>query len=59
MNYENFFRDLIESLSDYRKKVILIFLFQNDDDLLNECGFLKSDIILLNKEFKTILMEKK
>ena len=48
---------MIESIPDYRKKVLLIFLIQNDEDLLKECGFLKSDIIRLNKEFKTILME--
>ena len=59
MIYENYFEDLFESISDYRKKVLLIFLIQNDDDFLKESGFLKSDINRLNKEYKTILMELK
>ena len=45
MKYENYFKDLFESISDYRKIVILIHLIQNDDDFLKECEFLKSDII--------------
>ena len=57
MNYENRFKDLFESIPDYRKMVLIIHLIQNDDDLLRECGFLKSDILRLNKEFKTILIE--
>ena len=57
MNYENCFKDLFESIPDYRKKVLLIFSIQNDEDLLRECGFLKNDIIRLNKEIKTTFME--
>ena len=57
MKYENYCKDMFESKPDYSKIVLLIFLIQNDDDLLRECGFLKSDINRLNKEFKTILME--
>ena len=34
-----------------------MFLIKNDNDLLNECGFLKDDINRLCKEFKTILIE--
>ena len=30
MDNSNYFRDLIESISDYRKIVLLIFLIQND-----------------------------
>ena len=30
MNYENYFRDMFESITDYRKIVLLIFLIQND-----------------------------
>ena len=48
---------MFESLPDYRKRVFIVFLNQNDDDLLKECGFLKSDTTRLNKDFKTILME--
>ena len=57
MNYESYFKDLIESTPDYRKIVFLLFLFQNDEDLLKECGFLKNDVNSLKKEFKNILME--
>ena len=48
---------MFEFIPDYRKTVILIFLIKNDDDLLKECGFLKSDINRLIKECKNILTE--
>ena len=32
MNYENYFKDLFESIEDYRKIVLLIFLIKNDKD---------------------------
>ena len=57
MNYENYFRDMFESITDYRKIVLLIFLIQNDKNLLKEIGFSKNDINLLNLEFKNILLE--
>ena len=57
MNYENYFKDLFESITDFRKIVLLMFLIKNDNDLLTECGFLKDDINRLNLEFKNILME--
>ena len=57
MDNLNYFKDMFESTSDYRKKVLLTFLVENDDDLIKECGFLKSDIIRLNKKMKTILIE--
>ena len=47
----------MKSKPDYRKILVFIHLTQNDDDLLKECGFLKSDNIQLNKEMKTILIE--
>ena len=40
MNYENCFKDIFDSIPDYRKKVIILFLIKNYSDLLNECGFL-------------------
>ena len=55
MNNEKFFKDLFESTTDYRK--ILIFLFQNDKDLLREVGFGERDINRVNLELKSILME--
>ena len=53
----NYFKDLLESIPDYRKIVLLIFLIQNDKNLLKEIGFSKNDINLLNLEFKNILLE--
>ena len=57
MNNINYFKDIIESLPDYRKIVLLIFLFQNDKNLLKEIGFSKNDINRLSIEFKNILIE--
>ena len=55
MNHVNYFKDLFESIPDYRK--ILMFSIKNDADLLNECGFLKSDFNSLCLEYKFVIME--
>ena len=57
MDNINYFRDLFESIHDYRKIVLLIFLIQNDKNLLKEIGFNKNDINRLSIEFKNILIE--
>ena len=57
MNSVNYFKDLLESIPDYKKIVLLIFSIKNDIALLTECGFLKSDIERVNLEFKNILSE--
>ena len=57
MNIANYFKDIFESIIDYRKIVLLIFLIQNDKNLLKEIGFSRADINLLNLEFKNILLE--
>ena len=57
MNNSNYFKDIFESIPDYRKKVLLIFLIQNDKNLLNEIGFSKNEINGLNLEFKNISLE--
>ena len=57
MDYVNYFKDLFESVPDYRKNVLLINLFQNDKDLLREVGFNERDINRLKLEFKNILIE--
>ena len=57
MNNSNYFIDMFESIPDYRKIVLLIFLIQNDKNLLKEISFSQRDINLLNLEFKNILME--
>ena len=54
---ENYFKGIFESIPDYRKIVLLIFLIQNDENLLKEIGFSKNDTNLLNLQFKTILIE--
>ena len=51
------FTDLFESIPDYEKNVLLIFLFQNDKNLLKEVGLSKTDIILLKLEFKNFLIQ--
>ena len=57
MDNVNYFKDLFESIPDYRKIVLLIFLIQNDKNSLKELGFSKKDINLLNLEFKNIIIE--
>ena len=57
MNNSNYFKDMFRSISDYRKIVLLIFLIQNDKNLLKEIGFGKNDKNFLNLEFKNILLE--
>ena len=57
MNNTNYFRDIFESIHDYKKIILLIFLIQNDKKLLKEIGFSKNDNNLLNLEFKSILIE--
>ena len=48
---------MFESIPDYRKIVLLIFLIKNDKNLLKEIGFSMNDNNLLNLEFKKILLE--
>ena len=36
MNYENYFRDIFESIPDYRKIVLIMFLTKNDKNLSQE-----------------------
>ena len=49
MDHVNYFKDLVESISDYKKIVLIIIVLKNNEDLISECGFLSSDIISLNK----------
>ena len=51
------FKNLFESIPDYRKIVLLMFSIENDYDLLPECEKLKNDINRLCLEFQNILME--
>ena len=54
MDNENYFKDLFESIPDYRKIVFLIFLIQNDKDFLHEVGFSERDINSLKGILKYI-----
>ena len=57
MDNVNYFKDLFESIPDYRNIVILMFLTKIDNDLITECGFLKSDMNCPGLDFKNILIE--
>ena len=57
MNYENYFRVIFESIPDYRKRVLLLFLIKKEKDILLEIGFSERDINRSNLESKTFLME--
>ena len=57
MDNLNYFKDLFESITDYKKIVLLMFLIKDDKNLLKEVGFSKNDINLLSLEFKNILLE--
>ena len=52
MDHVIYFKDLFESIPDYRKIEILMFLSEKDAELLNDCGFLKNDINRLKEDFK-------
>ena len=51
MNYENYFKELFESIEDYRKTVSLMFFIQNDKNLLHDIGFSAHVVNRLNLEF--------
>ena len=57
MDNIKYFKNLFESIPDYKKIVLLMFLIKNDVNFLYECGFLKGDINFLYKEYKKILLE--
>ena len=54
MIYENYFKDLFQSISEYRKIVLFLVLIKNDKDFLQEIGFSERDIIRINLELKII-----
>ena len=57
MDHVSYFKDMFESIPDYRKIVLLIFLFQNNKDLLREISFSERDKNRLNLVFKNISIE--
>ena len=48
---------MFESIPNYRKIVLLIYFFQNDEKLLRKIGFCDRDFSRLNFVFKKILIE--
>ena len=57
MDNVNYFTDLFESIPDYKKIVLLMFLIQNDKKLLHEVDFSERDNNRLVLEFKNYLLE--
>ena len=56
MNFENYFKDMFESIPDYKKIVLLISLNKDDKTLTKEKRFRKNDINQ-SSELKRILFE--
>ena len=54
MNHVKYFKQLFQSIHDNRKIVLLLFLIENDNDLLTDCGFLKNANNRLCLELKNI-----
>ena len=48
---------MFKSIPDYRKIVLLIYIFQNAKNLLREIGLSECDINRLSLECKNILIE--
>ena len=57
MDKVKYFIDLFESIPDYRKIILLVFLINDDKNFLKEIGFNERDINRLNLEFKNNLIE--
>ena len=50
----NYFKDLLESIHDYRKIILLCFIIKQDINILKEFGMSEDFINKLYKEFKNI-----
>ena len=57
MDNSTYFEDIIESITDYEKIELLMFLIQNEKNLLLEIGLSERDVNRLNLEFKTVSIE--
>ena len=53
-----FSKDSLESMSEFRKKVLFIFKIKNDNNFPQKCGFLKSYIYNLKTNLKYITVTK-
>ena len=54
MDHVHYFKDLFESIPEWRKIVLLLFSFRSDDDVLFACGFAKNDIKRHRLELKKL-----
>ena len=52
-----FFEDFFESIPDYRKIFLIMFLIKDDKNLLEQVGFSKNENNQLSLEFENILLE--
>ena len=59
MEDKNFFKELFESMRDYRKIVFLMNSIKNDVDILKECGLSNDFIQKVYNEGKQIKHEEK
>ena len=50
----NYFKDLLESIHDYRKIILLCFIIKQDIDILREFGMSEDFINKLYNQFKKI-----
>ena len=57
MDNSNYFKDIFESIPDYRKIVLLFIFIQIDKILLHEIGSSEREINRLTSEFRNILLE--
>ena len=48
----NYFEDTFRSVPDHRKIVLILFLTENDVEVLHEYGFLKNENVRLCLDFK-------
>ena len=57
MNHVSYFIELLGSFEIYRKFVSSMLLNENNEKLLTECGYSKSDINRVCLQFKKILVK--
>ena len=57
MEHLNYCKDLFESIPDYGKILLILFLIQNDKKFLHDNGFKERDVNRLILEFKNIILE--
>ena len=57
MKNSKYFRNIFESIPDYKINSIINASIKNDKDLLFEIGFSERDINRLNLEFQKFLIE--